>query len=40
MWWRAQEDYSFRARGAHGALGELSMEVNALADLLGPTDAV
>ncbi len=31
-----EEDYSFRARGATGddALGELSLEVNALADLL------
>jgi two-component system, NtrC family, nitrogen regulation sensor histidine kinase NtrY len=31
-----EEDYSFRARGAHidDALGELSLEVNALADLL------
>jgi two-component system nitrogen regulation sensor histidine kinase NtrY len=31
-----EEDYSFRARGAAGddALGELSLEVNALADLL------
>ncbi len=31
-----EEDYSFRARGAqdHDALGELAMEINALADLL------
>jgi len=31
-----EEDYSFRARGAvaEDALGELSLEVNALADLL------
>ena len=31
-----EEDYSFRARGAvmDDALGELSLEVNALADLL------
>lgn len=38
MWWErcGEEDYSFRARGAvaEDALGELSLEVNALADLL------